>query len=157
MKRITILLLAAVFTVVFAGQASAQSTETDIFGIEIGQFVGYDFGAEDIGADQLMGIHFGMTDNMELGFVFLQNSNLNFVRMTYFLNDAFGFQLSTGGNTATTNPAGGVGVFTSPIRRDFDDTITTSLRLALDYLVPDFTQDVADGIVGVTISGKIAF
>lgn len=161
MKRITILLIAASFLLVFAGNVGAQTTETDIFGIEIGQVTGYNFDQEDIGVSQLMALHFGMTDEMELGFVFLQgDGTANFpmfslVRMTYFLQEEFGFQLSTGSSAGAV--AGGIGVFTSPIRREFNDTLTTSLRLSLDYLVPDMTTSVNDGIATVTISGKIAF
>jgi len=166
MKRITILLLAAVFLLVFAGTATAQTTETDIFGIEIGQFTGYDLDNEEIGVGQLLGLHFGLTEAMELGFVFLDYSDnaaplpnthdFGLVRMTYFLQDEFGFQLSSG-TSGGGMVAGGLGVFTSPIRREFNDTLTTSLRLALDYLVPDMTTGVNEGIVGVTVSGKIAF
>ncbi len=161
MKRIAVLVIAASFLVIFAGTATAQTTETDIFGIEIGQVTGYNFGTEEIGVGQLMGLHFGMTDAMELGFVFVQGDaadmpDFSLVRMTYFLQEEFGFQLSTGSSGAT-NVAGGLGVFTSPIRREFNDTLTTSLRLSFDYLVPDMATAVSDGIASLTISGKIAF
>ncbi len=162
MRRVTILALLAV-TLLFAnaGTAAAQTPDTDIFGLEMGQTIGYSFAEEEIAPAGFMGLHFGMTESMELGFVFTdfdgenEDTQFGFVRMTYFLHDLFGFQLSTG--SGDNEVAGGLGVFSTPIRREFDDTLTTSLRLGLDYLVPNLETDVADGILSVTISGKIAF
>ena len=71
MKRIITLLLVATFLLFSALSAPAQTAETEVFGIEIGQVTGYNFNSEDIGVGQLMGLHFGLTENMELGMVFI--------------------------------------------------------------------------------------
>lgn len=163
MKRVTVLLLAAALLFAVGATASAQNAETDIFGIELGQVIGYNFDNEEVGVGQLMGIHFGMTEDMEVGFVFISGEgganpdmpDFSLVRMTYFLQEMFGFQLSTGSSGG--NVAGGLGVFSTPIRREFNDVLTTSLRLSVDYLMDDVTTAIDEGVLALSITGKIAF
>lgn len=162
MKRLVIILLAAVFLTVFATSVTAQITETDIFGVEIGQATGYEFGNDNIVTSQILGLHYGMTDEMELGLVFFSGDGTanwqqtNLVRMSYYFEEQFGFNLSVGNSGG--NVAGGLGVFSSPIRRTFEDTLTTSLRLSLDYLNTDFTSVApTDGILSLGVSGRISF
>lgn len=164
MKRCILLTLAAAILTVAAGTLPAQTAEADIFGIELGQVTGYDFENEDLVTSELLGLHFGMTDDMEIGVVFLSGDMpggtmpmFSLLRMTYFLQEEFGFQLSTG-SSDVPGTAGGIGVFTAPIRREFDDTLTTSLRLSLDYLNPNIAGvSLTEGILGFGISGKISF
>ncbi|TVQ26137.1 MAG: hypothetical protein EA383_06310 [Spirochaetaceae bacterium] len=161
MKRCTLFLLIAVLLFAGLGSLSAQNAEANILGIEIGQVTAWNFQADDFGTSDLLGLHFGMTDDMEVGVVFLSGDGGNMpmfslLRMSFFLQEVFGLHVSTGNSAG--NVAGGIGAFTVPVRREFDETLTTSLRISLDYLNPDFSGvSITEGILGLGISGKISF
>lgn len=163
MKRLTIVLAAVVLSLSVLSVVSAQNAETELFAIEIGQVIGYNFNTEEVGAGQSMAIHFGLTDDMELGFVFINGDgvdmpNLQFLRMTYFLSPEYGFQLSTGSDSGMGTPASAVGMFLSPVRRNVNESLITALRLSADFIIPDLTSPAMDeGILAVGITGKIAF
>lgn len=164
MKHTKILVIALALLVGVGLAAHAQNAEANVFGIELGQVIGYNFGTEEVGVGQLMGIHFGMTDDMEVGFLFISGDggtppdmpSFGLVRMSYFMSETFGMQLSTG-NSGGAMVAGGLGAFVTPFRRTVDEMLTTSLRLSVDYLLPDLTTDIAEGILALGITGKIAF
>lgn len=166
MKRFIVFAISAALLFAAATQATAQTADTNIFGIEMGQVMGYNFNdANDtVGVGQLMAIQFGLTDGMELGFVFIgadgtglapDMPDFSLVRLTYFVQDMLAFRLSTGSSVGV---AAGVGVVTSPFRRTVNDAFTTAMNISLDYLHPDVNnRNLEDGVLTVGITGKVAF
>jgi hypothetical protein len=165
MKAITTFLFAAALLFAVGVNATAQNAEARVFGVELGQVIGYNFDNEEVGAGQLMGLHFGLTEDMEVGFVFISGDGppandmptFRLVRMSYFVQESLAFRLSTGSAGAANDVAGGVGVVMSPFRRNMDDILTTALHLSLDYLSPNMTSGIDEGVLAVGITGKIAF
>lgn len=167
MKRYIVIAVSAALLFAVATQATAQTADTNIFGIELGQVIGYNFDNEDVGVGQLMAIQFGLAESMEVGFAFISGEpganpdmpDFALVRLSYFMQDMLAFRLSTGSSTAGTTDgvAAGAGIVTSPFRRTINDSFTTALNLSLDYLIPDVTADFDEGIFAVSITGKVAF
>ena len=166
MKRLLVFVISTALLFAAVTQAPAQEADTDIFGIELGQVIGYNFNSEDVGVGQLVAIQFGLVESMEVGFAFISGDtaqdmpDFSLVRLTYFVQDAVAFRLSTGsgGTGATSGVATGVGIVTSPFRRTVDDAFTTALNLSLEYLAPNVVNNnFDDGVVMVGITGKIAF
>lgn len=167
MKRLMVFAISAALLFVAATQAAAQTADTDIFGIELGQVIGYNFNNDNVGVGQLVAIQFGLAESMEVGFAFISGDpapqdmpDFSLVRLTYFLQDSLAFRLSTGsgGTGGASGVAAGVGVVTSPFRRTVNDAFTTALNLSLEYLAPNVVDNnFDDGVLMVGITGKVAF
>ena len=158
-KTITTILVVALLLLA-APSLFAQEAVTDIFGIEIGTVMGYNLGTENIGAAQSMAISFGLGEQFEAAMVFISGGgvnipNMSLVRLSYYLLDEVGLRVSTGGSVGNT--AAGFGVFSYPVRREFNDTLTTALGLGVDYYVPNINANLEDGIVAVGLNATVAF
>lgn len=164
MKHAKIIFITLALFLVVGVTTHAQNADAKVFGIELGQLIGYNFATEEVGVGQLIGIHFGLTEDMEAGFLFISGDggappdmpDFGLVRLSYFMSETFGMHLSTGSSGGAT-VAGGLGAFMAPFRRTVDEMLTTSLRLSVDYLLPDVTTDIAEGVLTVGVTGKIAF
>ncbi|TVR30412.1 MAG: hypothetical protein EA404_12540 [Spirochaetaceae bacterium] len=159
-KTITTILVVALLLLA-APALFAQEAVTDIFGIEIGTVMGYNLGTENIGAAQSMAISFGLGEQFEAAMVFISGGggnipNMSLVRLSYYLLDEVGLRVSTGGSGPGATAAG-FGVFSYPIRRDFNDTLTTALGLGVDYYVPNINNNLEDGIVAIGLNATVAF
>ncbi len=161
MKKTIVTLLVVAVALFAAPSLFAQETVTDIFGIEVGTFVGYNFATEDIGAGQTLAMTFGLGEQSEIAMMFIAGAapnmpNFSLIRMSYYLMDEVGFRVYAGSSGA--NVASGFGIFSYPVRRSFGDgALTTALGLGLDYLVPDVSGAIEDGVLGVGLNATIAF
>ena len=160
MRKMIVATTAAVVMLLLAPAVFAQETVTDIFGIEVGTVMGYNFSTEDIGAGESMAVSFGFGEQFEASLMFIDGDGVDMpdfslLRMSYYLLDEVGLQISTGSSGGTV--AAGFGVFSYPIRRVFNDTLTTALGLDLDYLVPDIAVDPDEGVIAFGLNATVAF
>ena len=160
MKKTIITLLIVAVALFAAPSLFAQETVTDIFGIEVGTFVGYNFNAENIGAGQTLAMTFGLGEQSEIAMLFITGTapmpTFRLIRMSYQLLDEMGIRVYVGSSGATV--ASGFGVFSYPVRRSFGDgNFTTALGLGIDYLVPNIGGAIEDGVLGVGLNATIAF
>ena len=65
MRKMIVATTAAVALLLLAPAVFAQETVTDIFGIEVGTVMGYNFGTEEIGAGESMAVSFGFGEQFE--------------------------------------------------------------------------------------------
>ena len=164
MKKTIVTLLVVAVALFAAPSLFAQETVTDIFGIEVGTFVGYNFApaVEDIGAGQTLAMTFGIGEQSEIAMLFISaGANMpgfSLIRMSYYLMDEVGFRVYAGASPGGGTVASGFGIFSYPVRRSFGDgALTTALGLGLDYLVPDVSGAIEDGVLGVGLNATIAF
>ena len=160
MRKMIVATTAAVALLLLAPAVFAQETVTDIFGIEVGTVMGYNFGTEDIGAGESMAVSFGFGEQFEASLMFIDGDgtdmpDFSLLRMSYYLLDEVGLEISTGSSAGTV--AAGFGVFSYPIRREFNETLTTALGLDLSYLVPDIATDLDEGILAFGLNATVAF
>jgi hypothetical protein len=159
-----VLAVAALLTVT-AVLAVAQDADNGIVGIENGINFGYSLNTSDIGSGQELGIHLTVADNTQAGFSVIQGDATNYpsfslMKLQYFLGPRVGITVVVGktGPVAAVPPlpnlATGVGMFFNVFRRDFADSITTVLKLKMEYLV-DVSLGIDQGLVSVGIAGKI--
>ncbi len=161
MKK-TIVTLLVVTVALFAVPALfAQETVTDIFGIEVGTIVGYNFdpAVEDIGAGQSLAMTFGLGEQSEIAMMFITAGpnmmDFSLVRISHYLMDEVGLRIYAGSSAGV---ASGVGVFSYPIRRAFGDgALHTALGIGLDYLVPDIGAGIDEGILAIGLTATLAF
>ncbi|NBB91454.1 MAG: hypothetical protein GVY23_09690 [Spirochaetes bacterium] len=160
MRKMIVATTAAVALLLLAPAVFAQETVTDIFGIEVGTVMGYNFNTEDIGAGESMAVSFGFGEQFEASLMFIDGDgtdmpDFSLLRMSYYLLDEVGLEISTGSSAGAV--AAGFGVFSYPIRREFNETLTTALGLDLSYLVPDIATDPDEGIIAFGLNATVAF
>lgn len=161
MKKTIVTLLVVAVTLFAVPALFAQEAVTDIFGIEVGTLIGYNFGTEDIGAGQSLAMTFGLGEQSEIAMMFISGQvpnmpNFSLIRMSYHLIDEMGLRVYVGSSGA--NVASGFGVFSYPVRRSFGDgALTTALGVGFDYLVPDVGGAIEDGVLAAGITATIAF
>jgi len=164
MRKMIVATMAAVVLLLLTPAVFAQETVTDIFGIEVGTVMGYNFATEDIGAGNSMAVSFGLGEQFEASLMFIAGDggtppdmpDFSLLRMSYYLIDEVGLRISTGSSAGDV--AAGFGVFSYPIRREFNETLTTALGLDLSYLVPDIdTTDLDQGILAFGLNATVAF
>lgn len=158
-----LILALAFFTVptLFAQEAESvdsRVTVTDIFGIEVGTFIGYTFEDDEISSSQTLGITFGIGDRTEVGMMFIGESGAMFslIRLSYYLLDFIGLRVYAGSFEGEV--ASGLGIFSYPIRRSFGDgTLTSALGVGIDYLIPDIESGIQNGILGIGLNVTLSF
>ena len=162
MRKMIVATMAAVALLLLAPAVFAQETVTEIFGIEVGTVMGYNFNTEEIGAGESMAVSFGFGEQFEASLMFIDGDgtdmpDFSLLRMSYYLLDEVGLEISTGTGTSAGAVAAGFGVFSYPIRREFNETLTTALGLDLSYLVPDIATDPDEGVLAFGLNATVAF
>lgn len=148
MKKNIIFIL--IFTIVIA--ATPLLAQTSVVEMETSYVTGYDLAANDIAQTFRVGVNFNLSNVLDAGFIFQQAGTLyaagSFLVLKYTLAEKIGIGIifgSTGGNTAS-----GLNVSYDLFQKKNAGLIST-LRIKMEYLIPDVTGAIEDGIFGINL------
>lgn len=127
----------------------------DIIEIENSMIMGYNFDptVDDVAQTQRFGVNFNLSDGFDVGFLFQQAGTnyagaASFLVLKYALADAINVGIMYG-NTGT--PASGL-MFSYGLLSNNVQGISTNLNVSMEYLLPDITAAVDEGIFGVSLN-----
>ena len=159
---IPVLLLASVLA--FPGSADAADADTRMLSIGIGNFYGYNLNTDDLGTAQELSIGFGLADNLDACFHFITGDGVggnfpsyNLFSLSYAVTPRMGMNIYGGSRvSAPIGAATGLGYYFNLFRKDFQDAMTTLLKLRVEYLISEGIAP-EEGLLNIGLQGKIAF
>lgn len=160
MKEIVLILASMVF---ITGGISTAEADTRILSMGMGSLFGYNLSTDNLGTAQELTIGFGLAEDLEAGFHFITGDGTNFptynlFSLSYTILQRMGLTVFGGRRTAPA-PVGaamGMGYYFNIFHRDFQEALSTILKLRVEYLVSQ-TIPVEKGLLSIGLQAKIAF
>lgn len=148
----------------FPASAATADVDTHMLSIGIGNFYGYNLNTSDLGTAQELSIGFGLADNLEAGFHFITGDgaggnfpSYDLFSLSYAVTPKMGMNIYGGSRlTAPVGAAAGLGYYFNLFRKDYQDAMTTLLKLRVEYLISDGIAP-EEGLLNIGLLGKIAF
>ncbi len=130
---------------------SAGNTDARLFALDLGMATGYSIGTENAIVGRTFGINFTVTDNLAVGFTntVAGAREYNLFRLGYYLLPVVGFNVYVGSDGAV---ATGAGIFVNILKSKADATLSSSLKLKLEYLFDANGADAGDIVFAVVSS-----
>ncbi|MCF7949989.1 MAG: hypothetical protein K9M94_15480 [Spirochaetia bacterium] len=155
MKK-TLFLISLLVVVLCATPLVAQE-QVDILEIENSFVMGYEVSTGNVDQTQRFGLNFNLTESLDAGFMFQQNSVGNpynagsYLLLRYKALDRAELTLMYGRDTTGATAAAGVQASYELLRNDVQD-ISTVLSVDMEYLLQNIGAAVDTGIFGVSLS-----
>jgi hypothetical protein len=154
MRKLYVSVLLVLFFALVALPTVAQEGP-DILEVENGMIMGYNFDpvVDDVAQTQRFGVNFNLSDSFDVGFLFQQAGTnyagaASFLVLKYTLADAINVGIMYG-NFGT--PASGL-MFSYALLSNDVQGISTNLNVSMEYMLPDITAPVDQGIFGVSLN-----
>jgi len=153
MRKLYVSVLLVLFFALVALPAVAQEGP-DIFEVENSMIMGYNFSLDDVGQTQRFGLNFNLSDSFDVGFLFQQAGTnyagaASFLVLKYAITEPINVGIMYGNSGATA--ASGL-MFTYGLLSNDVQGISTKLNVSMEYLLPDITLGIDQGIFGVALS-----
>jgi hypothetical protein len=149
MKKILILLV--VLAILPLAQAAAQSSGFNVFSCDMGYTPSYDIANGTTASRLLFGFNVMVDDDLSAGFTLVSATvifdNLSLLTLKYRIVDRIKAQVSLGvlGPGGVNTPVSGLGFEYAPFTRRYGDSLSTELKLRLEYLF--LNGDIDNGLI----------